>query len=114
MGKKFTKEELAAEKHHIQIIGLKGTRVIATAVLVPEEKSLKMQRVVVDNECRSLEIGSNMMVYCEHYALNNGFNLIYCHARDSAVNFYLKNDYLAKGDAFDEDGIPHLKMKKQL
>jgi predicted GNAT family N-acyltransferase len=42
------------------------------------------------------------------------FRTIYCHARDSAVSFYLKNRYMAEGDYFDEDTIPHLKMRKKL
>jgi predicted GNAT family N-acyltransferase len=39
---------------------------------------------------------------------------MYCHARDSAVNFYLKNGYTGIGNYFNEDGIPHLKMRKEL
>lgn len=113
LGSFFNKEELDEEKNHIQIIALLKNEIVGTAVLVPERKHLKMQRVVVSAERRNANIGSEMMLFCESYALNAGYKSIYCHARDTAVNFYLKNEYAKDGDYFDEDGIPHLKMKKQ-
>ncbi len=36
------------------------------------------------------------MEFCEDLALENQIHIIYCHARDSAVKFYLKNGYLAE------------------
>jgi len=113
-GLSFSEEELLSEKDHIQIIGLNGVEVIATAVLVPEGQNCKMQRVVVKEDLVNIGIGSKMMGFCEEYAKKSGFKSIYCHARYSAVNFYLKNKYLPEGDYFDEDAIPHLKMRKIL
>ena len=113
-GLNFSEAELLAEKSHIQIVGLNGAEIIATAVLVPEGQHCKMQRVVVKEDLVNTGIGSKMMAFCEDRAKKHGFKTIYCHARDSAVNFYLKNGYLAEGDYFDEDTIPHLKMRKVL
>ncbi|TNE79579.1 MAG: GNAT family N-acetyltransferase [Bacteroidetes bacterium] len=53
-----------------------------------------------------------MMRYCEDLAREHQKSSIYCHARDTAVNFYLNNGYVGEGDYFDEDGIPHWKMTK--
>jgi predicted GNAT family N-acyltransferase len=100
--------------HHIHIAGNIDGSLIATAVLVPEDKQIKMQRVVVSEAFRNSAIGSEMMKFCEQYAKSMGYQLLYCHARDSAVNFYKKNHYQAEGGFFDEDGIPHLKMSKAL
>lgn len=58
-----------------------------------------------------------MMDFCEKLAKNQNIPSIYCHARDLAVNFYLKNGWLAEGNYFYEDtvpGVPHLKMRKIL
>lgn len=113
-GLSFSEAELLAEKSHIQIVGLNDKEVIATAVLVPEGQHCKMQRVVVKEDLVNAGIGSKMMAFCENCAKKHGFKTIYCHARDSAVNFYLKNGYIAEGNYFDEDTIPHLKMRKVL
>jgi predicted GNAT family N-acyltransferase len=112
LGSFFTDQELEEEKNHFQIAGFIDDRIIATAVLVPEDDAMKMQRVVVTETLRGMNIGSEMMAFCEKFALARKSKFIYCHARDSAVNFYIKNGYDGIGDYFDEDGIPHLKMKK--
>ena len=114
LGARFTKEELAEEKDHFQLVGFINDELIATAVLVPEQRVLKMQRVVVKAAIRNLNIGSKMMAFCEVFARDKNYHSIYCHARDTAVDFYLKNSYKGEGDYFDEDGIPHLKMSKTL
>jgi predicted GNAT family N-acyltransferase len=112
LGLVFLPEEIEAEKEHIQIAGFQGEELISTAVLVPEFKDYKMQRVVVKQGLQGSGVGSKMMKFCEEYARNQGAHSIYCHARDSAVNFYLKNNWVAEGDYFNEDTIPHLKMRK--
>ena len=114
LGSSFTDQELEEEKHHFQIAGFSEDAIIATAVLVPEGDEMKMQRVVVRENLRSLNIGSEMMAFCEKFASDKNFKVMYCHDRDSAVNFYIKNGYTGIGDYFDEDGIPHLKMRKKL
>lgn len=114
LGSFFTESELREEKKHLHVVGKIDGKIIATAVLVPENEKIKMQRVVVSDELRGLNIGSKMMTFCESYIVKAGFNQIYCHARNSAVNFYLRNAYQAEDDYFDEDGIPHLKMKKSI
>ncbi len=114
LGLIFTDDELLAEKEHIHIVGTVNGEIIATTVLVPEDHQYKMQRVVVKEGVQSQGIGSQMMNFCEKYVVSQGGEAIYCHARDSAVNFYFKNGYVAKGDYFDEHTIPHLKMEKIL
>ncbi len=114
LGLIFLPEELVAEKDHIQIAGFQGDEIISTAVLVPEGNDYKMQRVVVKQGLQDSGIGSKMLEFCEAYAKHQGIRFIYCHARYSAVNFYLKNGWVAEGDYFEEDTIPHLKMGKVL
>jgi len=114
LGSKFTDQELDEEKSHIQIAGFLEKEIVATAVLVPEADLMKMQRVVVIENLRNKNIGSAMMKFCEALANNKGAKIMYCHARDSAVNFYSRNNYEKVGEYFDKDGIPHLKMIKKL
>lgn len=114
LGSFFTDEELEEERSHLHIVGFNGNELIATAVLVSEGDVMKMQRVVVKEVNQGSGIGSKMMTFCEKIARENKKHQIYCHARDTAVNFYLKNNYLAKGEYFPEDGIPHLLMYKSI
>ncbi len=114
LGLSFTPEELAAEVGHLHLVGLEGDTVCATAVLVPEGKTMKMQRVAVAPELQGRGVGRALMRYCEKVAREHGAKTIYAHARESAVPFYEKCWYVGEGEMFEEDGIPHLKMWKIL
>jgi Predicted acyltransferase len=115
-GLHYSPETLAAEKYHMHLVGMLHNHVVATAVLVPEGDMFKMQRVAVRADLQGQGVGSVLMEICEQVAVQNGIKKMYCHARDSAVPFYLKNNYIPEGDYFDEDPgtPPHLKMYKLL
>ncbi|HEY2811291.1 MAG TPA: GNAT family N-acetyltransferase [Rhabdochlamydiaceae bacterium] len=114
LGSFFTQEELALEKEHIHVAGFLGQELCATAVLVLEGKQLKMQRVAIKAHLQGKGIGSALMCFCEDYAKKHGYASIYCHARETAIPFYLKHQYILEDESFDEDGIPHHKMRKSL
>lgn len=114
LGLTFSREELEQEKDYIQVAGFIDDEVIATVALVPEGEILRMRRVVVRDDLQKQGIASAMMKFCEDYALKNEFKEIYCHARETAVPFYKKNYYLPEGDYFEEQTIPHRKMRKIL
>ncbi|MGA8165259.1 MAG: GNAT family N-acetyltransferase [Waddliaceae bacterium] len=75
---------------------------------------MKMQRVAAKAQFQGKAIGSALMRFCEEYAKRHGFKSIYCHACGTAIQFYLKNQYELEGEPFDEDGIPHRKMRKTI
>jgi len=114
LGLVFTKDELESEKKHIHIAGFLGQELCATAVLVPDGNELKMQRVATKVSLQGKGIGSALTCFCEDYAEKNGYQSIYCHARGTAIAFYLKNRYVLENDPFDEDGISHHKMRKAI
>ncbi len=114
LGLTFTQEELELEKDHIHIAGFLGQELCATAVLVPVGTTTKMQRVAIKSSFQNKGIGSLMMTFCEDYAREKGYESVYCHARGTAIPFYLKNQYALEGNPFEEDGIPHHKMRKIL
>ena len=114
IGSKFTGKELEEEENMVQVVGFQKRKIVASAVLVPLHPYLKIQRVVVQGNLRNANIGSRMMAFCELYAGKEGFQGIFCHARQSAIRFYIKNGYSEEGDHFEEDGVPHMKMVKSL
>lgn len=114
IGRRFTEDELQKEAEHIHIVGLNENVVIATAVLVVEDRQAKMQRVAVKEHLQSKGVGAGLISFCEDYCLQHEIDVIYCHARNTAVDFYHQNKFLPTGDYFEEDGIPHLKMIKEL
>lgn len=115
LGLVYTPEQLAAEKHEVHIVALKGDKVVGVLLLkIAGKYLLKMRQVAVDTDCQQSGIGKLLVFFSEQYAKNNGFHTIELHARDAAKDFYLKQNYIVEGDVFTEVGIPHYKMKKKL
>ena len=112
LGLSFSIDVLKKEKGHIHIAGFKGNEIIATIALAPKGEECKMKRVVVKTDMQYSGLGSKMIVFFEKYAKARGFKSIYCHARDSAVQFYLKHNYVTEGNYFYIDTIKHLLMRK--
>lgn len=103
---------LRDEIDNVHVAGFLNKILCATVMLVNKGELLKIQRVAVQANLQGQGIGSLMMDYCESYACHNGYAGVYVHARDNAVDFYRKNNYISTGDYFEEDTLPHLKMTK--
>ena len=116
LGLGFKKEELEQDKNHIHIIATINEKIIGTCALAPlNNKTLKMQRVAIKEDFQNKGIGTLLLKFCEEYVIDFGYQELYCHARDSAIPFYEKHNFIAEGDLFDEDGTtPHLRMRKIL
>lgn len=73
-----------------------------------------MRYVAVRNNIQNSGVGSKMLAFFEKIAKEKGFKSVYCHARDSAINFYTKNGYQVESEMFEQVTIPHIKMRKIL
>lgn len=102
------------EDNHIQIVGYVDGKMIATCSLVPEGDICRMRYVAIKGNTQGSGIGSKMLLFFEDIARINGFKSIYCHARDTAINFYAKNGYKTEGEIFEQVTIPHIRMQKDL
>ena len=115
LGLNYTKEQLAEEDSHIHIIALINQVIIGGLLLVNEENcKIKMRQVAISTQFQSRGIGQALIQFAENYAKNNGYNYMHCHARKEASEFYKKLNYNIKGEEFQEVGIPHYYMFKNL
>ena len=111
----YSKEDLAAEKKDIHVVGYEENVLVGVILLRKmEDGTLKMRQFAIHPDWQGQGLGSEMVSYCEDYALENGFTNIVLHARDTAVRFYEQLEYEKVGDKFLEVGIPHFKMQKSL
>lgn len=114
LGLSLTEEELSYETSQLHFVGMLGDQVVATILLACAGSECKMRQVAVDTKLQGQKIGSQFLSFIEYEAVLRGYFIIYCHARESAVNFYLRNGYEMSGNYFLEVGIPHIKMTKLL
>lgn len=79
-----------------------------------DDVTLQMKQVAVDEDARGRQVGRQMVEYAEALARQKGCKRIVLHARETAVSFYERLNYVCEGDRFTEIGIPHRHMYKNL
>jgi predicted N-acetyltransferase YhbS len=115
LGLVYTPEQLAEEATDIHVVAIDEGKVVGTILLRHiNEQVIKMRQFAVAPDRQRQGIGSEIVAYCEDYALENGYNTIELHARESAVPFYQPLEYEKVGERFTEVTIPHFKMVKHL
>lgn len=79
-----------------------------------ERNTFILGRLAVIKEYRHQNIGSLIMQEAEKYVHNISGKSIALHAQCQASGFYGKNGYVEHGEIDDEQGYPHVWMKKTL
>ncbi|HIY57759.1 MAG TPA: GNAT family N-acetyltransferase [Candidatus Tetragenococcus pullicola] len=104
-----------AETIHFVLYMDEGKRPAATVRLLPvDDKKIKVQRMAVLSDFRSMGLGSKVMDAAEEFAKEQGYETIMLGAQLTAKPFYEHLGYSAKGEVFLDAGIKHIEMSKQL
>jgi len=116
LGREFTEEQLAAE-YADALFGIYDAHNNLLGCLIMTEKNsetVKMRQVAVSANAQGKGIGSEMVSAVEHWSRHKNYKNIKLNAREVAVNFYKNLGYTVVGEPFEEVGIPHSAMIKQL
>lgn len=118
LGIDFTSSELASESDQIHLAAFNKGELLAVLLFkicsVKTACGLKMRQVAVEPSKQGTGIGKALVGFSEQWALDHGYTYIELHARKTAQPFYLSLGYQTVGDDFEEVGIPHVRMEKQL
>lgn len=74
----------------------------------------KVGRMAVLDQARGRGVGAAVLRCLERAAIRRGHAEIVLHAQAQAVGFYERAGYLPVGERFEEAGIEHLEMRKEL
>ena len=116
LGMSLYDQNLEEEKDHIHIIGksFEDDVIAYLQFKIIDEKSAKMQQVVVSQQHQSKGIGKKLINFSENLMNTKGLNNILLHAREPVIGFYERLGYEKFGEKFLEVTIPHYKMKKRI
>lgn len=114
LGLDFTPEELLAEADDHCLVALYEGGLAGTLSLVEKLPDVKMRQVAVEQGLQGKGIGRRLVAFSEEFARSLGAQRMVLHARETAVPFYLALGYARVGDRFEEVGIPHFRMEKEL
>ncbi len=118
LGLKFDENDLQREASEIHIACYcEGDSFpVGCAILCPsgEDAAVKMRQLAIDENAQGRGIGTTLVEFCEQETRELGKDLLFCHARIQAAVFYEKLGYRKTGEPFEEVGLPHVRMEKEL
>lgn len=115
LGLKLTDEELADDVVRQHLCALFDGAMVGTVSLKKlDRETLQLRQMAVAEGRRGERIGARLLARAEDWARSEGYRLIVLHARLGAEGFYAKYGYLAQGEQFDENTVPHIRMTKRL
>ena len=102
----------------VHALAYEHEKVVGTGRLLPpaEETAAAAQvgRMAVLPECRGRGIGSRILEELMDKARQRGDKQLTLSAQIHAVEFYKSHGFQAMGEIYDEAGIPHRKMRRNL
>ncbi|GAA3759132.1 GNAT family N-acetyltransferase [Spinactinospora alkalitolerans] len=87
---------------------------VGTGRLVADGAEGILGRLAVLQRARGTGAGFALVRAVEERARERGLKAIELHAQTHAIGFYTRLGYVAYGDEFDDAGIPHRHMRKEL
>ena len=115
LGLSFTEEYLQKEINDQLIGAYTADKLSACCILTPlNENTVQLRQMAVDNTQQGKGIGRQLINFAEQESKKNGFTQLMMHARKEAKGFYEKLGYAVQGPEFEEVGIAHYEMSKQL
>ena len=100
----------------IEVVALNEGKVIGTARVLDSKdpKQGVIGRLAVDQNYRHAKIATQLLTFCEGIIKKQGKTNVMLHAQYYIRHFYQDKGYQLVGQPFDEDGILHQEMVKNL
>ena len=115
LGLNYTPEQLQAEAGDTLLGIYDSAHLIGCLILTHlDAQTVQMRQVAVGPSRQGQGVGRVLVTYAEELARRQGYTTMLLHARESAVPFYLRLGYVAQGGPFEEVGLPHVEMRKNL
>ena len=98
----------------LQLVAVDGGAVLGTCRVLLEGDTAKFGRLAVRREARGRGIGRALLAEAQRQALREGARRMCLAAQTGALDLYAAEGFVAYGDVYDDEGIPHRDMEKPL
>jgi predicted GNAT family N-acyltransferase len=102
------------DAHAFHALALLDGKPVGCGRFVAHDNEVKIGRMAVLANLRTRGIGREILLYLMRIARERGYRHAVLHAQMTAEGFYLKNGYAPVGEVFEEAGIAHRTMVREL
>ncbi len=115
LGLYYTDDYLLRDKGQIILGGYEEKIIQAVLHLkIVNTETIQMRQVAVKKNRQGKGVGGELVQFAENIAKDRDFKRIELNARETSIHFYEKQGYKCIGEPFEEIGLPHRKMFKNL
>jgi predicted GNAT family N-acyltransferase len=98
----------------LHLVAVEGGAVVGTCRILLDGEEARFQRLCVDPGARRHGLGARLLAEAEREAAAAGARRMHLHAQLGALRLYERAGYHPHGAPFDDEGIPHLAMERDL
>lgn len=113
-GLELTEMEMPEDTHGIHFGAFRDNKLAGVVSLFQKGTDFQFRKLAVDQAIQRKGIGSALLQYVTAFAAGNGGTRIWCNARVSAVEFYLKAGFCPTGVSFLKNDVGYEIMEKPL
>jgi predicted GNAT family N-acyltransferase len=109
--------ELEVDEHDAtatHLVAVRDGRVVGTCRLVPDGDALRLGRLVVARDARGRGVATRLLERAEHWGRERGARRMRLAAQTHACALYESVGYQRRGIPFDEAGLEHVRMEREL
>lgn len=107
-------EHDAEDATALHVVIVDGGRVVGTCRVLGDGPSVRLGRMAVARERRGGGLGATLLAAAHALAAERGAREVAIHAQCSALGFWERAGYVAEGPGFEEAGIAHVAMRRDL
>lgn len=111
---KLYEMEMEEDNDGYHFAAFKDNYIIAVVSLFNKGNDWQFRKFAVDETVQNMGIGSAVLERITDFALTNGGIRLWCNARLSAINFYLKAGFSHTGNLFSKNGFDYEILEKEL
>jgi len=104
--------EMEEDNDGLHFAAFKDNSIVAVISLFQRGDDFQFRKFAVDESLQNMGIGSYMLKYISDFVVLNGGRRIWCNARISAINFYLKAGFKQTGQIFSNNGFDYEIVEK--
>ena len=108
------RDELEQDAYHLMLTNAAGELIAVGRLHQVDAETAQVRYMAVASEWQGQGAGAAVLQGLEHYAISQGYKKLLLNARDSALPFYLRQQYHVLGSAPSMFGIVHQRMSKTL
>lgn len=115
LGLSLSKDDLSGEAQQLHFGLFEQNEIVAVVLFKPASgKSIKLRQMAVSSLSQGKGLGKHLINSAEIEIAKLGYTKIEMAARDTAIDFYRSLGYYTLGDKFEQVGITHVMMTKNI